>query len=407
MLFSVAWKNIWRNKLRSLIVIFAIVIGLFGGLYGSAIMLGMVDQRIRLAIANEVSNIQIHQKDFILNKELKDTIPDMARLKGVLNSMHTIKAYTCRLKVVGMASSATNGLGVMINGIDPDREKLVTDICKSIPDSLGSWFGDRRKNQVVIGHKLMEKLKVKPRSKIVLIFQDDSGNMVSGAFKITGVYRTSNTSFDEANIFVSRSDLQTLLGFRSERSHEISIALNDDGTNAADVSTLGKISSDLTVVGWKEIMPDLGMMNDMMMMWLYLVMVIILLALSFGIINTMMMSVLERTRELGMLMAVGMNRRRVFIMIMLESVMLSLCGGLLGMGISALVIQLSSRYGVDLSTFGKGMEDMGFSAIAYPMLGTGFYIGLTALVILTGILSSLMPARRALKLKPVEAIRIL
>lgn len=407
MLFSVAWKNIWRNKLRSLIVIFAIVIGLFGGLYGSAIMLGMVDQRIGLAIANEVSNIQIHQKDFMLNKELKDTIPGVARLKGILDTMQTVKAYTCRLKVVGMASSATNGLGVMINGIDPEREKLVTDIYKAIPDSQGSWFGDRRKNQVVIGHKLMEKLKVKLRSKIVLIFQDDSGNMVSAAFKITGVYRTSNTSFDEANIYVSRSDLHILLGFRTERSHEISIALKDDRTNAADVAVLGKVNSDLSVKGWKEIMPDLGMMNDMMMIWLYLVMVIILLALSFGIINTMMMSVLERTRELGMLMAVGMNRRRVFFMIMLESVMLSLWGGLLGMGFSALMIQLSSRHGVDLSHFGKGMEDMGFSAITYPMLGADFYIGLTVLVILTGILSSLMPARRALKLRPVEAIRIL
>ena len=407
MLLSVAWKNIWRNKLRSFIVIFAVVIGLFGGLFGSAIMLGMVDQRIKLAIANEVSNIQVHQKDFVLNRDLSDTIPHAAALLKVLDTLRSVSAYTTRLKVVGMATSATNGTGVMINGIDPAREKQVTHIFESIPDSMGVWFTEDRQNQVVLGFKLMEKLKVRLRSKIVLLFQDCRGNMVSAAFKVTGVYHTANSSFDELNIFVQAKDMDRLLGFNSPRIHEVSISLKDDSANAAVVANLQSTYPMLKVMGWKEIMPDLGMMNDMMMMWLYLVMVIILLALSFGIVNTMMMSVLERTRELGMLMAVGMNRKKVFLMILFESVMLSLTGGLLGMAASALVISLSARHGIDLSHFGKGMEALGFNAVTYPRLGLDFYTGLTGLVVLTGIISSLMPARRALRLRPVEAIRVL
>ena len=407
MLLSIARKNIWRNKLRSLIVILAITVGLFGGLYGSALMIGMTDQRIKLAIANEISNIQIHHKDFILNKNLNDTIYDTQKLIAVLDTIHAIKAYSCRLKLVGMVTSASIGCGVLINGIDPVKEQTVTSLNKCIPDSMGNWFKENRRNQVLIGKILMEKLKIKLRSKIVVKFQDCYGNIATAAFKVSGVYKTANSSFDETNIFVALDDLNPLVGFEGQRFHETNIALKTDESNSRVVRMLQSSFPDLNIMGWKEIMPDLGMMNDMMLMWLYIIMVIILLALSFGIINTMMMSVLERTREIGMLMVLGMKRTRVFFMIMMESVMLSLTGGAAGMTISGLIITYTSKHGVDLSNFGKGMEEIGFSAIVYPMLGFDFYIALTILVIITGIASCIMPARRALKLKPVEAIRII
>lgn len=139
---------------------------------------------------------------------------------------------------------------------------------------------------------------------------------------------------------------------------------------------------------------------------LIIVMVIILLALCFGIINTMMMSVLERNRELGMLMAVGMSKRRIFTMIMLETILLSLTGAFIGMCFASIIIQYYNKVGFDLSIFASGMEKFGMKAIIHPFLTLSFYIILTVMVILTGIISSLIPARRALKLKPVEAIRM-
>ena len=132
---------------------------------------------------------------------------------------------------------------------------------------------------------------------------------------------------------------------------------------------------------------------------------IILAALAFGIVNTMLMAVLERTRELGMLAAIGMNRRKIFSMIMLESVFLSLVGGITGMGVASAVIAATAKNGINLASYAKGLESMGYSAQIFPVIDTKFLIITTLLIVLTGILSSVYPARKALKMNPVDAIR--
>ena len=405
MILSIAWKNIWRNKTRSLIIICAIIIGLFGGLFASGLMSGMVKQRILSAIANESGNIQIHHGEFLLNKELGDTIAETASLFRILDSTEAIKAWSPRLKIIAMAGTASNAIGIMLNGIEPTKEKNVCDIYKCIPDSNGTWFAENRRNSIIIGAKLAEKLHVRLRSKIIITFQAADKNMVSAAFKVTGIYKTDNTSFDERNVYVQNCDINKYIGFSNNAFHEIAIKLKTDSTNNNVKSHLQNVFPKMDISSWKELMPEVGMMADMITEKLMVIMVIILLALSFGIINTMLMAVMERTREIGMLMAIGMSRLKIFVMIMVETIMLSLTGGFIGMIISAVIITLLSKSGIDLSNFAQGMEDVGFSAVIYPILEINFYINLTILVIITGILSSIIPARKALKLNPVEAIR--
>ena len=135
-------------------------------------------------------------------------------------------------------------------------------------------------------------------------------------------------------------------------------------------------------------------------------MVIILAALAFGIVNTMLMAVLERTKELGMLAAIGMNRRKIFSMIMLESIFLSIVGGFAGMGIAEAVIAATQKNGINLMKYSEGMEAFGYSAhICSRQSMRNFLCTTTILIVLTGIVSSIYPARKALKLNPVEAIR--
>jgi len=407
MIWIVAWKNIWRNKVRSLVVVMAIALGLLGGVFSSAVLKGTSDQRVREAVTRETSHIQIHNPAFIEDNDVRYLVDGNGKkLFTALDTMDMIAAWSPRVKFMAMAGSANAGTGVSVIGIDPEKEKHVTEIHSLICDTCGKWFKESRGMPVVVGQALAKKLKVRLNSKIVLTFQDMQGNLTGGAFRICGIYRTSNSVFDEMNVFVNRTDIIPLLAADTGSCHEIAVLLKDPGDAGMVKQVVKNLFPSLLVQDWKEIDLLLGMLNDFMDLWLYLFMGIILLALAFGIINTMLMAILERTRELGMLAAIGMNKQKIFILIMLESVFLSLTGGIIGIILGIILTIYTNHTGINLGTFAEGFEKIGYNPILYPSLNLVFFINLTLMVIAAGILASVYPARRALKLKPAEAIRI-
>ena len=199
--------------------------------------------------------------------------------------------------------------------------------------------------------------------------------------------------------------LKSLPGLLKIEFHQLVVKIDNLDQTDALTATLAEKLPELEVISWKKIQPDLAMMTDMVAQFYLIFGLIILAALAFGIINTMLMVVLERTRELGMLTAIGMNKKRVFSMIMLESVFLSLIGAVAGMIISSILIRITGNTGINLSQYAEGFEALGYSARVYPKISAGFFGIVTILIIITGILSSIYPATKALKLNPVEAIR--
>ena len=188
-------------------------------------------------------------------------------------------------------------------------------------------------------------------------------------------------------------------------THEIAILLNN--IDDADIvkEKLSRISGDNSVRTWKELAPDAAMMNDFMIMYYFIFIGIIMLALAFGIINTMLMAILERTKELGMLMAIGMNRRRIFKMIMLETIFLTFVGAMAGILSGWAITEALGKTGIHFAGWGEGFEAIGFAARVYPVVTPEFFVFTTIMVIATAIISSIWPARKALKLNPVEALR--
>jgi len=243
------------------------------------------------------------------------------------------------------------------------------------------------------------------RSKMTLIFLDKDQMQTGAVFRIAGIFDIKNSMFEMSQVLVKNEDLRELTGMTSNEYHQLIVRLEDiDATEDITATLKGKLSG-LEVMHWKEIQPDLAMMTDMVQKFYALFMVIILAALAFGIVNTMLMVVLERTKELGMLTAIGMNKKRVFRMIMLESVFLSLVGGMTGMIISKILIGITATRGINFASYAEGFEAMGFGAHIYPAISTSFFITVTVLIIITGILSSIYPALKALKLDPAEALR--
>ena len=152
--------------------------------------------------------------------------------------------------------------------------------------------------------------------------------------------------------------------------------------------------------------PELGLLTEYGNVYIYFFIVIILLSLGFGIVNTMLMAVMERVKEIGMLMAIGMSKFRVFWMLMLETVLLTLTGGFLGILLGLAVTLATMKTGIDLSFYAKGLEDMGYSSLVFPVIEFKMVLVIVILVLITGLIASVYPARKALKYKPAEAIRI-
>jgi len=401
-LIKIGWRNIWRNKKRSLVVILSIILGLYGGLIISSLMITLNSQRMNTAINTYLADIQIHNKEFSKEYSLSDTISNIHYLEEKLKNDNRVKSYSKRTVINGMLSNSTGSYGVNVLGIDPEFEIKVTNVYTKIIE--GDYFESKRENTMVVGKKLADKLDLRLRSKVVITFQDVNGYITSLLFRIEGIFKSGNSMFDDYNVFVKNnsifSNLPDLNGY-----HEIPIlTINNDVTESLKLD-LQKINNTLDVKFWGDIAVELAYANKMMSSFLYIFMLIVLSGLSFGIINTMLMAILERKKEIGMLMSIGMSKIYIFLMICLETVFLSLVAIPFSVLITYITIDYFSVSGIDLSIVGSGLENFGVGTILYLKLPYEYYFNLSLLVILISFISSMFPAIRALKINPAEATK--
>ncbi|TFG43598.1 MAG: FtsX-like permease family protein [Bacteroidia bacterium] len=472
MIWSIAWKNVWRNKKRSLVVIVAVTLGIISGVLLVGIMEGWVKQRLNDAIYNEVSHIQIHNNEYIKNEEIDLTVRNLDEITRSIDSLNELSGWVKRTKIIAMANTPWANTGVIIYGVDAEKEKLVTEIYKEIVPNGGEDLENQSPGDILISDKTAEVLKLKQyivtesmmeglrmekipetvltklvilkdtrfrspkdfkealkkefnkkeldrygllitdkaldhriRNKVQITISDKEGNPIQGIFRVCGIYKTTNTGFDQATVFVNSGELADLYGGNDILTHEIAILLRNIDEVDIVKEKLSRISGDNSVMTWKELAPDAAMMDDFMVMYYFIFIGIIMLALAFGIINTMLMAILERTKELGMLMAIGMNRKRIFKMIMLETIFLTVVGAVVGMLSGWAITEALGKTGIHFTGWGEGFEAIGFAARVYPVVTPDFFVFITIMVIATAIISSILPARKALKLNPVEALR--
>lgn len=401
-IIKIAWRNVWRNKLRSFVVILSIVLGIWAGLFIMSLTLGLNEQRMNGAINTYLSHIQIHNPKYLNDPDIHSFILHRDETLSALQQNENVKAFSTRANVISMVSSSKGAFGVRIVGIDPEQEKKVSNIYTMMKS--GEYFTKFKRNPAVIGQKLADKLGVKVRSKIILSFQDMDKEIISAAFRVEGIYKTSSSRYDEFNIFVKRQDIDRLAKLQGN-IHEIAVICPSINQVAQTTAILQQAIPDSQVRSWSDVAPELGYAQKMMSSAIYIFMGIILFALAFGIINTMLMAILERRRELGMLMSVGMNKVKLFLMIVFETIFLSTIAVPVGMLLSYLFIQYFAHKGIDLSVAAKGLESLGIGAIIYPYLPTHFYFTITLMTVLVAFISSLIPAKKALSLNPAEAVR--
>lgn len=400
MILQVAWRNIWRNKVRSFVVIIAIALGLWAGLFASAFVEGMMLSKVNALVETEVSHIQIHQKGFLDDKKIKDLVLNEEEIRNELSSDDRIESYTSRYITQAMIQSTRKTGAVQINAIKPEEESELTKLNKKIVE--GDYFEGIKRNPIIISSYMAENYSLELRSKLVLTFQNYEGDITAGAFRVCGIYKSDNNMYDKVHIFIKKQDFAKIAEIEAG-VHEIAILLKDHNLADTIATQYQNKYSTLEVLPWLDIVPGMRYMTEIFGTYLYIIVGIILTALLFSIVNTMFMAVLERVREIGMLMAIGMTKGKVFLMIMTETIIMSMIGCPLGIIVSILSINYFGNIGIDLS--GAAYESVGFGSIIYPVLEYQSYVDVAIMVFIMSIIAAIFPARKALKLKPVEAIR--
>lgn len=404
MLIKIAWRNIWRNPTRSLVVIFSLVIGIWATVFILAVSDSLHAESLKEGIEYKYGHLQIHSTAFKKRQELGNTIPGALEILEEIQKDPDVKAATARVLTAGMIASAGYSSNVEIRAVMPDEEEKTTLLKTRLTG--GEYLDIDKRSPVVIGEKLAEKLKVGIGKKVVLTFESPSADLVSTTFRVAGTFTATQVREEETMVFVRLDDL-TRLADMSGQANEIVAKLHDPGKLNAYIAGLKNrlANTDLAIENWQQAAPDMAMVSDMIYQMDIIVTTIVLIVLAFGIVNTMLMVVLERFKELGILMAVGMNKLRVFSMILFETTFLSLAGGAGGMLLGFLTIKLVYRTGINLSLFSEGLSGWGFQEVVHPELGFRVYGIITVAVILTAVLASFYPALRALSLNPSEAIR--
>jgi len=406
MLIKLAWRNLWRNKLRTSIMLFAMVFGLIGVASMIGFMNGMYGNMIDNAIAWQTSNIQIHRSEYINEPEINDTIIGSEQIIEQLRDMPDVSAWSARFIADGMVASARSTRGVKINGIDLEAEAKVTPLVSHIIE--GEWLSEQGRNPVLVSSKTAERLRLRVGSKVVLTFTDAANDVSGAAFRVRGIFKSPSSSFDDGNVYVRRSDLSALAHI--DGVHEIAIVVNEATpssnivTQAVKAQLQTKTSKLNTIRDWQQIQPMMATMIKQTGTSTAIILGIFVSAMGLGIVNIMLMSVFERTREFGVLMAVGMQKHKVFLLIMLETSLLGMSGALLGVGICAVLMMLLQTTGISLNSMAEGLGAFGVDTTIYPRVSFGEYQLIFLTVVAASFLAALYPARQILKQRPADAM---
>jgi ABC-type lipoprotein release transport system permease subunit len=309
--------------------------------------------------------------------------------------------WTSRVRVPAVITSERDSRGVTLIGVEPGSESRISFVADDITE--GRFLESPDDKGLIIGRKLIDTLETGLGKRVVVMTQDPDNEIVDRGFRIVGVFDSNIESYEERMIFVGRGTLQRMLKIGDQVS-EIAI-LGDDYRDVGPLYEQVREAADAgsEVKAWYELDAYLGTMLDVMDGFVLVWVVVIFLALSFGLVNTLVMAVFERIREIGLMLALGMQPRMILGQIVAESLFLLIMGLAIGNLLAVISVELL-KGGIDISIVAEGMEMFGASSMLYPELSANDLITANVIVLVLGLLASLSPAWRASRYEPIEAI---
>jgi len=412
----IAWRNLWRNRRRTAVILTAIVLGVWSMLLLGALMRGMAQEMVENGIRTLTGHVQIHaagyRSDPVASHAIADPDRVTATVRRVLGGAPWQAKSIERVRVPVVLNTARHTGGATLVGIDPEREPTMSFIGpRTITDGRFLRPGDT--DGIVVGKALLDEMESELGHKLVITAQDRSGTVVSRAFRVVGVFRAELEATEKRFVFVPRQEAERWLAMDGAVS-EIAVELADyDQADAAAARLRQALASgdaatpdaSLEVDSWRQLLPVERAVFDLYVGFIQLWYVVVFIAMGFGVVNTILMAVFERMREFGLLKALGMRPGAIVAEVLGEAVFLLILGTALGNLLGWASVAALSVHGIDLSAMAAGMEMWGLSRVVYPVLSSQDLVLANVVVLVLGLVVSVYPAIKAARFTPVEAMR--
>lgn len=400
LLFRLARRNVVRNRRRTLVVLAAIAVGLWAMLFYAAFTRGWEDDVVHQAIATLTGHLQIHSAGYLDDPSVDHVMaPPAGELRRLLDG-DEVAAWAGRIRVTAVVMSARETAGVTLVGIDPRAEEGLSFIAGAVRE--GSPLESVADRGVVLGEELAARLHTGLGKRVVIMSQAADHSVADEGFTIAGIFHADRQATELGYVFVGRERAAAMLGL-GDRLSEIAVTLRDRGRLPEMVRDLRAAAPELDVEPWTALEPLSEAILGLARSWIWIFYGVMYVAMAFGLVNTLLMAVLERTRELGLLQALGMRSGLILGQIVIESSLLLVLGMAAGGALTAASLALL-RGGIDVSGLAEGAELWGMSKVIHPALTVGDVVSAMAVVGVLGLLASLYPALRAARRVPVEAI---
>jgi len=402
MIVKIAFRNIFRNKRRTVLTALSIL----GGFVLAAISIGWADGTynniIDLFTRNRTGHIQIHKKGYLERPTLYKTIDDLKSVSQGLKDMGRVEFWAPRVYSAGIVSVDEESTGAKIIGIEPDRENQMTHMKKKIVQ--GQYFEQTSQKEALLGKGLAQNLKAEIGNEVVIISQAADGSIANDLYRIIGIVESGDEMSDRTSLYLHICDAQDLFVL-NDKVHEVAMTVgNLNSVRNVTKSLNQNLGDELKATPWQVFAKSfyVAMKADKEGMWIMLVVIILIVAV--GVLNTVLMSVLERRREYGLLKAAGTRPFQIFRLVLMEVNILSLFCIIIGAGIGLVINSIMGSHGINLPnpiSYG-GMEiqsmlsEVNLRSFTIPAVSVFF----------TATLVSIFPAAKAARTGPAQSMRM-
>jgi ABC-type lipoprotein release transport system permease subunit len=401
----IALRGLARNPRRAALTLGSLGAGLAAYLFLSALAQGFFLQMRDNATGLVTGHLQVEVKGFRDELDAKLTLANSAGLLTRVRASPFVAAAAPRLQAMAMMSSPTQSEPVVLYGVDPEAERAVTRLHRQIRE--GNYLSPGSSREIIIGRGLAERLGVRLGEKIVVIAPAADGALGSAALRVTGIFETDNDVLDRNVALTALPAARELLGVPREAA-TIVVRLKDiEALDAAAVSLAETLTaSGQEAVTWKTMLPEAVQMLELIRVNLYIILLVVFTVVALGVANTLLMAVLERTREFGLQLALGTRPGLILRTVLYESLMLGVLGLAAGIVLGSLIVGYYHTYGFDLTAYAAATKAIpGMTGVVYPTIVPGNVWLPVAALLVTSLAAALYPAWRAARLDAIQALR--